>query len=132
MESDIARVLCVDFDGVIHAYSKGWLDGSIYDPPMEGAIEAMMELQSRGYWLIVFTTRADLDAVDKWLEVRWLEQLERMAPGAPIKTALAIHPIPEVTGGKPGAAAYIDDHAWRFDAKLGGWDSVLSDFRGWW
>lgn len=32
------KIVLVDFDGVIHRYSKGWVDGSIYDPPMAGAM----------------------------------------------------------------------------------------------
>jgi hypothetical protein len=34
----------MDFDGVIHKYSKGWLDGSIYDEPMEGAKEQLAKI----------------------------------------------------------------------------------------
>jgi hypothetical protein len=33
-----------DFDGVIHQYSKGWYTKDIYDPPMAGAYEALIDL----------------------------------------------------------------------------------------
>lgn len=58
--------IAVDFDGVIHRYSKGWADGTIYDPLMEGAREglrALMEQQP----VFVFTTR-EAEAVMPWLE----------------------------------------------------------------
>lgn len=29
--------ISIDFDGVIHQYSKGWQNGEIYDPPIRGA-----------------------------------------------------------------------------------------------
>lgn len=33
------KTICVDFDGVIHKYSKGWQGDVIYDEPVEGAKE---------------------------------------------------------------------------------------------
>jgi len=41
----------VDFDGVIHAYRSGWLDGSVYDGPLPGALEGLRELMA---WEPVF------------------------------------------------------------------------------
>lgn len=38
--------VAVDFDGVIHAYTKGWQNGEIYDPPMPGAFEALDQLMA--------------------------------------------------------------------------------------
>ena len=31
----------VDFDGVIHKCSKGFYDGTIYDPPIKGSYHAL-------------------------------------------------------------------------------------------
>lgn len=37
-------IICVDFDGVIHSYSSGWQgETEITDPPVEGAIEWLMD-----------------------------------------------------------------------------------------
>ena len=48
--------LCIDFDGVVHAYSEGFKDGTIYDDPMEGVREAL-ELLSQKYKLICWSAR---------------------------------------------------------------------------
>jgi len=69
--------ICVDFDGVIHRYSRGWFGGSIYDPPVEGAREGLKHLTSKGFEIIIFTTRLNPE-VNENIEfqkkelVRWL------------------------------------------------------------
>ena len=93
------RNIAVDFDGVLHKYSLGWHDGSIYDDPIEGVDEALAELSKR-YRVIVFTTRADTD--DREQEVwGWLE-----------KHDLAQY-VSVVSACKPPAMFYIDDRAIR-------------------
>ncbi len=52
------QTIAVDFDGVIHRYSRGWQDGSIYDPPVDGAVEALERLHHR-YKVVIFTTRVN-------------------------------------------------------------------------
>lgn len=113
----MAQTVAVDFDGVIHAYSKGWQDGSIYDEPMPGAIEALHALM-KSYAVFVHTTREPGPVCD-WLDDHDIE-------------ATFLHPLPEfwnergvvlVTNRKLPAIAYIDDRAIRFES----WKQALAD-----
>lgn len=99
------KTLAVDFDGVIHAYSRGWQGGEIYDEPMEGTAEALREFDKR-YQLVLFTARHDLEAVHLWL----------------VKHRLR-HFFHEITNRKPMAVAYLDDRAWRFVS----WEQAKED-----
>jgi hypothetical protein len=94
------KTLAIDFDGVIHAYSRGWEDGSIYDEPVPGVADALAGL-SRYFRLVIFTARdsPDLPKIRKWLAAEGLDE----------------H-ISEVTNRKPKAWAYIDDRAIRFES----------------
>lgn len=95
--------LAIDFDGVIHAYSKGWQDGSIYDPPMPGAFDALRELRKR-YELVIFTTRASklrgMTEVREWFRKHGVPDLAEL----------------KVTDHKPLCVALIDDRAIRFES----------------
>ncbi len=103
------RVICVDFDGVIHRYSKGWQDGAIYDPPMEGAKEELERLVSKDYKVIILTTRLNPEVNDdinleknkisKWLSANGFQR------------GTHYH---DITAVKPIAGIYIDDRALRF------------------
>lgn len=125
------RTVCVDFDGVIHRYSKGWHDGSIYDEPMPGAIEGIKRLQER-YAVVVHTSR-DPGPVAAWLIDR--DVLATWYTGNPDPD---VNQHPEfwndqtmvlVTNRKMPAFAYVDDRAvvftsWtQMDAQLSGAES---------
>ena len=98
------KTICIDFDGTIHRYSRGWKGGELYDPPHEGAIEAIQTLSQNGYNVIIFTTRGHSE--ESIAEVRqWLKKY-----GMPSEKADSI----VITNIKQPALAYIDDRAIRF------------------
>ena len=45
----MGKTIVFDFDGVIHKYSKGWQDGSIYDEPTPGVSAVIEKLHNKGY-----------------------------------------------------------------------------------
>ena len=104
------QTICVDFDGVIHAYSKGFHDGTIYDPPSEGAREALKKL-ARDYKIVLLTARARNAKLANDIG-RWLKSYDLH------------HFISEITSIKPAAAAYIDDRAVRY---AGEWNETIRD-----
>lgn len=108
--------ILIDFDGVIHKYSNGWQDGSIYDDPVDGAKEAIDELKD-DFEIVIFTTRASSEAnedVD--------DQIEN------VKNWLRDHEIyfDRITSEKLPAFAYIDDRGIHFD---GDWSSALEEVK---
>lgn len=94
----MGKTIAVDFDGVIHQYSRGWQEGLIYDIPVPGAFDAIQQLLNEGFAIVIHTTRQDHDAVRNWL----------------YRNGAAWHSEVEVTNIKPKAIAYIDDRAVRF------------------
>lgn len=94
-EFNNVKTIAVDFDGVIHSYEKGWLSGVIYGTPMRDSKLTINELIKKGFKVVVFTARTELDPVRKWLVEYDFPELE-------------------VTNIKPPAMCYIDDRAIRF------------------
>ncbi len=113
-----SKVICLDFDGVIHKNSKGFHDGTIYDDPIEGALESIKHLNHNlGYTLTIHTCKANpkrplvdgktgIELVWGWLEKHNVAQY-----------------IKEVTYIKPNAICYIDDKGVRFN----NWAQCIED-----
>ena len=106
----------VDFDGVIHANSKGFYDGTVYDDPIPGSRDALIAL-SKKYKIIVFSAKARKDRMliggKTGVELIW-EWLKKYDMDQYVE---------DVTAEKPRAVYYIDDKAIRFVD----WNSALKE-----
>lgn len=99
------KPIAVDFDGVLHNMKDGYDGARPTGKPIEDAKWAMSHLKSKGYILIVFTTRQEVGYVGEWLEKNRI-------------------PYDEVTNKKPIALAYIDDRGIRFT----NWEDIVKYF----
>jgi len=107
------RTIAIDFDGVIHKYSKGWQDGSIYDDVVEGAWEAIIELLKE-YNVFIFTSRDPQQVFDWYYSKKWAENLPTME--VILKKAVFWDKEGKlgVTNRKLPAIVYIDDRGIKF------------------
>jgi hypothetical protein len=109
----------VDFDGVIHRYSRGWGDGSIYDGVMDDAFFGLWNLMQKDT-VFIFTSRKPKQ-VAKWIEekadgnynLRCTTRRPRTWWGKP-KEFWSKPRVLLVTNHKYPARAYIDDRAYVF------------------
>jgi hypothetical protein len=108
--------IAIDFDGVLHRYSHGFGDGTIYDPPVEGSAEALQALKAQGHKLYIFSVRTNKiyhkDAADQEQKMKdWLQKYQ-----IPFDRIWSF--------GKPLADIYIDDRAIGF---RGNWQNTLQE-----
>lgn len=97
------KTVVFDFDGVIHSYTSGWKGQYVIpDPPVPGIKEAIDDIRSAGYEVVVVSTRCASvqgnGAVRAWLLDNEIE-------------------VDAVMMKKPPAIVYIDDRAICFDGK---------------
>lgn len=111
-------ILCLDFDGVVHRYSKGWQDGSIYDPPTDGFAQ-WAERAKELFKLVIYSSRSkELDSTNEmavWMHMHGINSAWF-----------------EFAHEKPPAFLTIDDRCVRF---MGDWSALdpamLRDFKPW-
>ena len=96
------KTIVFDFDGVIHKYSKGWQDGSIYDIPNDNIYNVLSQLKNKGYEIVVVSTRCaqpgGIIAIENWLDKNHLGEY-----------------VDKVCKEKPPAMVYVDDRAICYD-----------------
>lgn len=128
------KTIAIDFDGVIHKYSRGYLDGQIYDEPIEGAFEFIQWCIENYYSVFIFSTRSPRQ-IKKWIEERtssdrvwhykfkpvvipfwkkfWNERSSKPSGIKPVKVGITKRKLP--------AIIYIDDRACKFN---GDWEEI--------
>lgn len=113
-ENENNQQIAIDFDGVIHTNSKGYYDGTVYDPPSLGTEGALKQL-SQKYKIIIFTCKVKPDRPlvngksGKELIKEWLSKYN------------LLQYVHEITCEKPRASVYIDDKGYRFK----NWENTL-------
>ena len=94
--------VCLDFDGVIHAYERWTGKTDIPNPPVDGIEEFLQTLKNRGYDIAVVSARADEEAgrlaIIQWMKAHGLYDY-----------------VWRVSDAKPAAVAYVDDRGVRFN-----------------
>jgi vacuolar-type H+-ATPase subunit F/Vma7 len=112
MEKEKSKTtIALDFDGVIHGYSKGWGNGLIYDKPKQGAKLAMAKLVKQGFSIVIFTTRLNPEIRDKNEAIEQAKMLDVWLGKYGFIKGRHYHYI---TALKPKAKVYVDDRALKF------------------
>ncbi len=107
--------ISLDFDGVIHLYSKGWHDGTVYDTNIEGSISTINHLLFNNYSVFILSSR-NVNQIKEWIDFRYPEIRTEIIPEHVKfwnkKNVLGI------TNRKLPANVYIDDRALTFEGKF--------------
>jgi hypothetical protein len=128
--TDFKPILCIDFDGVIHDYRRGWQGGEIYGDVVPGFFE-WAEDASKHFNLVIYSSRSKtpegIEAMIKW----FLDQRAKVqGVSIPLEPTFQF----EFADKKPPAFVTIDDRAITFD---GDWSNpmlqpvALKNFKPW-
>lgn len=112
-----SKNIAIDFDGVLHKCSKGYYDGTVYDDPIEGSLEAIKKIHDLGFRVIIYSckSRSDRPSVDNkngtqmiwdWFKKHNVDKY-----------------VYDVVSEKPRALCFIDDKAVRFT----NWSQTFDD-----
>lgn len=120
--ADFQPTLCIDFDGVIHSYERGWQGGVIYGEIVPGFFEWVERVRHQ-FKLVIYSSRskdnAGITAMGLWLHDqrnKWIKSGGQRDPVEPLEFEFAHE--------KPSAWLTIDDRAICF---RGNWsDPALS------
>lgn len=106
----MAKIICIDFDGVIHSYTSPWQDVDIIpDPPVPGALKWLIQLCMDGdFEPHIYSSRSKtergISAMREWI----FDEMEKaFTLGAAQKYIKDI----QFAAEKPPAYLTIDDRA---------------------
>ena len=107
------KTVCVDIDGTLVHY-EDWQGDNHFGSFVPGAVDAMRQLKEQGWYIIIYTTRGNKEAIKSFLTHH----------GVCIDSINENPNQPDnAFGGKPIADVYIDDRAITFE---GNWIETVN------
>ena len=116
----MAKIVCLDFDGVIHSYTSGWKGVDVIpDPPVPGTHEALEAYLDAGFEIVIYSSRSKEEA-----GIRAMKEYVALEFGGDMERRL------KFAHEKPPAWITIDDRAVQF---TGEWPSAeeIDNFKPW-
>jgi hypothetical protein len=136
-------VICLDFDGVIHSYERGWQNGELYGTVTPGFLD-WAHKAGKHFRLVVYSSRSkDPDSIKEmavWIGGHAFQEGWQITdfPSEASPFLRLLHArradliLLEFTNQKPPAFLTIDDRAIRFEGR---WDWLdpeqLREFKTW-
>ena len=122
-------IICVDFDGVIHDYKKGWQNGEIYGDVVPGFFEWYFSPVSKYFDIQIYSSRSKdpvmLHKMEEWLRYQYISWHQNYQ----------YKPFPfTFAHEKPPAFLTIDDRAICFKGDWGASElsvEALKTFKPW-
>lgn len=113
MELNIKKghAVAFDFDGVIHKYSKGWQDGSIYDEYNPEVLDLILLLNTMKVPVFILSTREPKQIKEWWDKLGFSMKAEIINSDETFFKELSFVGI---TRTKLPAQIYVDDRAYQY------------------
>lgn len=127
--SDFKRIICLDFDGVVHEYKSKWVSSTVIsDRMVPGTIEFIESAWDNGFDVAIFSSRSGdaggIDTMRRWLHAELVSAKKTHEEAAMFVDRLSF------PTDKPPAFLSIDDRAWNFNGVYPSIEIVKS-FKPW-